>query len=57
VKFCVWTFDEDTDSWDTSCGEKWVFMDGGPVENRVSFCHYCGMQVAVKVELSEDEDG
>ncbi len=56
MKFCLWTFDEDTDSWDTSCGEKWCFFDGSPEENGVIFCHHCGMQVALKVEIPELED-
>lgn len=41
---CVWTLDRDNwgDSWDTACGEKYVFIDGGPRENGQRFCGYCG---------------
>lgn len=41
---CTWMLDPDPDceSWDTSCGEKFVFMEGGPAENHVRFCCYCG---------------
>jgi hypothetical protein len=39
---CVWTNDPDDDSWDTACGEKFVFNDGTPIENDFYFCPYCG---------------
>ncbi len=57
MKFCLWTYDEDSDSWDTGCGEKFCFIVDGPVENGMNFCPYCGKQLAIKVELPEDEDG
>ena len=44
---CRWTADEDSDSWDASCGRKWSFLTDGPVENGVTFCHGCGRQVEV----------
>jgi hypothetical protein len=42
--FCNWTLDAgyDGDSWDTDCQEKFVFIDGGPAENHIRFCCYCG---------------
>jgi hypothetical protein len=42
---CKWTLDTDEwngDSWDTTCGERFVFMNDGPLENRMRFCPYCG---------------
>ena len=30
------------------CGELWSFIDGGPNENRVRFCHGCGKPVSLK---------
>ncbi|MFG5864570.1 hypothetical protein [Metapseudomonas sp. CR1201] len=39
---CCWTYDSDSFSWDTGCGEKWTLMDGGPKENGMHFCHACG---------------
>lgn len=49
---CQWTLDGDNDennpegpSWRSACGERWLFNDGGPVENRVRFCHGCGKPV------------
>jgi hypothetical protein len=45
---CRWTHDatewEDI-KWDTDCGEAFVFIDGGPKENKVKFCCYCGRPV------------
>lgn len=48
---CVWR-EEDPwgpmpDTYATSCGEMWSFVDGGPAENRVRYCHRCGKPVTV----------
>lgn len=45
---CAWTHDADTDSWDSACGAKWQFNDGGPAENNTRFCHSCGGHVAAR---------
>jgi hypothetical protein len=45
---CEWKKDPDYEMGDTyhsSCGELWSFIDGGPKENRVSYCHHCGKPV------------
>ena len=45
---CEWKQDPDYELGDTyhsSCGELWSFVDGGPKENRVSYCHHCGKPV------------
>jgi hypothetical protein len=43
---CAWTLDdEESGTWASSCGELWSFIDGGPDENRVSYCHHCGGKV------------
>jgi hypothetical protein len=46
---CVWTFDNDMDSpkWDTGCGEAYCFIDGGPTENGVKYCPFCGSEVQI----------
>lgn len=47
---CQWTADDDPDigrSWDSECGEKWSFIDGGPNENNVRFCQGCGKPVVI----------
>ena len=46
---CEWSLeDEDNGIWQSSCGELWSFTDGGPKENRVSFCHHCGKPAIVR---------
>lgn len=48
---CEWHKDcDDTDEWESSCGETWVFLDGGPEENRVKFCQGCGKPVKLEVK-------
>jgi hypothetical protein len=44
AKVCEWKQDTDyeTEIWHTSCGEAFVFNDGGPEENFLKFCCYCG---------------
>ena len=45
---CEWDFDDEYEVvWESSCGELWSFIDGGPKENRVRFCHGCGKPVAL----------
>ena len=47
---CTWSKDPDFemgDTYDSACGEKWSFIDGGPTENRVSFCQGCGKPVKI----------
>lgn len=40
---CKWTEDpDDCKWWDTDCGEAFQFMDGGPPDNSMAFCCYCG---------------
>lgn len=47
AKVCEWEQDTDyeTEIWHTSCGEAFVFNEGGPDENFLKFCCYCGMQL------------
>lgn len=44
AKVCEWKQDTDyeTEIWHTSCGEAFVFNEGGPDENFLKFCCYCG---------------
>ncbi len=47
---CLWSPDVEFegDTWDSSCGAKWSFIEGGPFENNVAFCHKCGKPLIVK---------
>lgn len=52
-KLCEWHLgDEENGIWESSCGEAWSFIDGGPQENRVSYCHHCGYKVSIKQEVA-----
>jgi hypothetical protein len=42
---CEWT--DDPSGWQTSCGRDWQFIDDGPIENRMDYCHGCGRRVVV----------
>lgn len=39
---CRWTQDGDEGAWDTSCGQRHLLIDGGPTDNRMRWCCYCG---------------
>jgi hypothetical protein len=41
---CQWIEDDDG-NWDTQCGDKFTFNDGGPVANGFRFCAYCGLRL------------
>ena len=61
---CSWAYSRDSSwaysrdsSWASSCGQDYVFEDGGPVENGVRFCHHCGKPVEVDKSYGPDEWG
>ena len=41
---CRWTenSNDESDYWDTACGEAFCFITGGPEENKMRYCPYCG---------------
>lgn len=46
---CKWKFDDDeSNTWASQCGELWTYIDGGPEENRVKYCHGCGKPVVLE---------
>lgn len=47
---CRWAEDDDG-NWDTDCGNKYVLIEGGPTENAMLFCCYCGALI------HEDKNG
>jgi hypothetical protein len=54
---CTWTYDPDG-YWQTQCGDQFCFSEGGPTENRVKFCHYCGREMVESVYANQaDEEG
>lgn len=42
ARTCEWTYDESEDSWNGTCGIKWVLTEGTPEENEMHFCPGCG---------------
>ena len=54
VPECEWILDDDeSGTWASSCGELWSFIDGGPKENRVNYCHHCGGKVMLAAAPKE----
>lgn len=49
---CAWMQDGEGNWW-TDCGEGHTFIDGGPTENSMKFCCYCGK--TLKASLSREE--
>jgi len=48
---CLWSLDDDeSGTWRSACGELWSFIDGGPTENRVVYCHHCGGKVVLEAD-------
>ena len=46
---CQWTpMDDESGTWESACGQAWTFMEDGPVENNVRFCHGCGKPIEIK---------
>lgn len=41
AKHCTWSDDEDG-VWETACDNKFVFIDGTPLDNQMKYCCYCG---------------
>ena len=52
---CVWTEDDDG-AWDTTCGERFEFVEGGPSDNRMTWCCYCGKPLAPAPHVWDDPD-
>ena len=50
---CQWTYDDDTCSYDTDCGEKWQFNEGTAKDNGVVFCHHCGRRAFIRESKRE----
>jgi hypothetical protein len=45
---CVWRLENDeSGTWGSACDELWSFIDGGPKENGVRYCHHCGRKVVL----------
>jgi len=54
MKTCLWSQDNFCDYWDTSCGNRFILLEGDPLENKMKFCPYCGAYIKLNKAL-EDE--
>ena len=53
---CQWTLDgDDSDTWDTKCGNFFTLNEGTPSENNMSHCCFCGLPLE-EIILSESGD-
>ena len=43
---CKWAHDGDV--WTTACKQEWTFIDAGPDENHMYYCHGCGKRIEIK---------
>jgi hypothetical protein len=50
VGYCVWSLTETIDDaeWSSTCGHEWQFLAGGPIENEVKFCPFCGGEIEIE---------
>src|SRR6266487_3391119 len=55
---CEWkqADDEESNNWESSCGDIFFFEDGTPEENGIKFCPFCSHRVSQKLYESEPED-
>lgn len=55
---CLWRRvneqDDDRD-YETECGQMHSFMEGGPMENKHTFCPYCGRGLVLAATSGEGE--
>lgn len=56
---CTWTFDDDdyAPKWDTSCGEAYCFIEGGPEDSSAKFCHGCGKPISTATPKDQPAQG
>ena len=49
VKECTWTggnkCDDEPDTWDTECGQRFSTVEGDIAENRIVYCPFCGGKI------------
>jgi len=51
---CKWTMDDSTfdyeEFWETECGNEFCFIEGGPEDNGMKYCPYCGKLIKTVYE-------
>ncbi len=56
METCTWREDPDG-NWRTDCGHIFCFDDGGPTENQIKFCGYCGSSLKEEPFVEPEEEG
>lgn len=57
IERCTWVEeDNDNGTWETGCGNTFYFTDGGPTENEMVYCCYCGARLVEKRENPNEEE-
>jgi hypothetical protein len=53
---CTWNYeDSDYNLWHSECGEDWTFEEGGPTDNTMRYCPFCGQKLVVAAR--EEKEG
>jgi len=50
---CRWTYNHNTEAWETDCQETYSFLEGTPTENKTTFCNFCGRRVVEHIPNEE----
>jgi hypothetical protein len=54
---CLWTqLDDESDCWETECGNAFSLNEDGPSQNKMRFCCYCGHQLEEVPWTDKDEE-
>lgn len=52
---CLWEEHHLGDFWSGACGASWIFTNGGPTDNQMTYCPQCGRRVVLP-ESQENDD-
>lgn len=53
VETCEWAADDDGDEdreYETQYGQRFMLNYGGPADNSMNYCHYCGKRIALRAQ-------
>lgn len=53
-RICVWGTGPEELVYQTGCGKLWQFEEGGPRENGVRYCPFCGLLLALPARQYRD---
>jgi len=55
-EFCKWIqVDEDSEDWESSCGESFWLEDHNPFEGGMKYCCYCGKKLVHVSWIANEE--